>query len=122
MRLSTIFGLAAATIAAPAWAQTSPAEPAPAPAPEAPPLPPSASVSATAPSPSPSPSPAVPAAATAERPTTGFSFGSYGRVGIASDLRGRLGRPANIAAFASRLDLAPYMEIQFNYEIGRAHV
>lgn len=47
---------------------------------------------------------------------TGFSFGSYGRVGIASDLRGRTGRVANITAFGPRLDLPPYAEIQFNYD------
>jgi hypothetical protein len=43
------------------------------------------------------------------------SFGSYGRVGVASDLRGRTGRPANIVAFGPRLDL-PYAELQFNYD------
>lgn len=118
MRLPILLGFAALTFASPAWAQTTEpaapnppaAEPAPAASREAPPLPPSASSSAAAVAPPRAEAPA------SERPTTGFSFGSYGRVGIASDLRGRLGRPANIAAFASRLDLAPYMEIQFNYD------
>lgn len=101
MRLSTILGFVAVTLTTPAWAQTTSPTPA-----EAPPLPPSASSSLAR----------APAATAADAPTTGFSFGSYGRVGIASDLRGRLGRPANIAAFSSRLDLPPYMEIQFNYD------
>ncbi len=42
----------------------------------------------------------------------GFSFGSYGRVGAASDLRGGSGREANIVAFGSRLDLPTYAEVQ----------
>lgn len=41
-----------------------------------------------------------------------FSFGSYGRVNAASDLRGGSGRPANIVAYGSRLDLPSYAEIQ----------
>jgi maltoporin len=74
-----------------------------------PPLPPSAPAV-----PPDAPVAALPDATT--RPTTGFSFGSYGRVGIASDLRGRSGRQANVTAFGSRLDLPPYMEVQFNYD------
>lgn len=42
----------------------------------------------------------------------GFSFGSYGRVTAASDLRGGSGRESNIVAFGSRLDLPTYSEIQ----------
>ena len=82
-----------------------------------PPLPPGAPVASpgTDNATTPPPAPAADAAAE-ERPTTGFSFGSYGRVGIASDLRGRSGRQANITAFGSRLDLTPYMEAQFNYD------
>lgn len=78
-----------------------------APAAGAQPLPPSA----------PSPSPAVAASReiTAASPT-GFSFGSYGRVGVASDLRGRTGRGSNLVAFGPRLELPPYAEIQFNYD------
>ncbi len=104
------FSLACFVSVSAAWAQ--PVDPS-----ARPPLPPSA--------PSPSPgtdnatTPPAPPAADAnaeERPTTGFSFGSYGRVGIASDLRGRTGRQSNITAFGSRLDLAPYMEAQFNYD------
>ena len=76
------------------------------------PLPPSA----------PSPSPAVAAAReiTGDTPT-GFSFGSYGRVGVASDLRGRTGRPSAIVAFGPRLDLPPYAEVQFNYDARFGH-
>jgi len=76
------------------------------------PLPPSA----------PSPSPAVAAAReTAEASQTGFSFGSYGRVGVASDLRGRTGRVSNIVAFGPRLELPPYAEVQFNYDARFGH-
>lgn len=78
----------------------------------APPLPPSA----------PSPSPAV--AATREvrvDSPTGFSFGSYGRVGIGSDLRGRTGRVSNVVAFGPRLELPPYAEVQFNYDARFGH-
>ena len=42
----------------------------------------------------------------------GFSFGSYGRVTAASDLRGGSGRESNIVAYGSRLDLPTYAEMQ----------
>jgi maltoporin len=42
----------------------------------------------------------------------GFSFGSYGRVNAASDLRGGSGRQANIVAFGTRIDKPTYAEIQ----------
>jgi maltoporin len=58
-----------------------------------------------------------PAAAT---PHTGFSFGSYGRVGIATDLRGRSGRQANLVAHGPRGDLPSYAELQFNYDANLA--
>jgi maltoporin len=45
-------------------------------------------------------------------PIEGFSFGSYGRVTAASDLRGGSGRSANVVAFGTRLDLPTYAEIQ----------
>ncbi len=47
---------------------------------------------------------------------SGFSFGSYGRVTAATDLRGRTGRPSNLVAFGTRLDLPSYAEVQFNYD------
>ncbi len=103
--------LLALVIARNASAQTDPA-----PATPPPPLPPSAPSIAPGTDNATTP-PAPPAADAADvRPTTGFSFGSYGRVGVASDLRGRSGRQANITAFGPRLDLAPYMEVQFNYD------
>lgn len=78
--------------------------------PAAPPLPPSAPTpSAGAPAPTPS-------------ANTGFSFGSYGRVTVASDLRGRSGRQANIVAFGPRLDAPSYAELQFNYDGQHQHV
>ncbi len=74
---------------------------------EAQPLPPSA----------PTPSPAVLGGReTITTSPTGFSFGSYGRVGVASDLRGRTGRSTNIVAFGPRLQAPPYAELQFNYD------
>lgn len=45
-----------------------------------------------------------------------FEFGSYGRVNVASDLRGRQGRPADIVAHGSRLDEESYAELEFRRE------
>ena len=65
----------------------------------------------------PTPSQAVAAAReTVPDDPSGFSFGSYGRVGVASDLRGRTAIDTNLVAFGPRLLLAPYAELQFNYE------
>lgn len=43
---------------------------------------------------------------------SGFFFGSYGRVSAASNLRGGLGRNANITAFHPRIDEDLYFEIE----------
>lgn len=70
----------------------------------------------------------VPSAGTPERPeapkeesalppSSGrFEFGSYGRVNVASDLRGGTGRNADIVAFGSRLDEDSYAELEFRRE------
>lgn len=74
-----------------------------------------ADAEATPPGTTPPPSaPSYPTKSYAGTPTTseGFSFGSYGRVTAASDLRGGSGREANIVAFGTRLDLPTYSEIQ----------
>jgi len=42
----------------------------------------------------------------------GFTFGSYGRVVAASDLRGGTGRRANIVGFGTRIDESTYAELQ----------
>ena len=52
-----------------------------------------------------------PATATA----TGFDFGSYGRVGIGSDLRGHSGHAVNVVSFGSRLEKPAYLELNFYY-------
>ncbi len=52
-----------------------------------------------------------PASATA----TGFDFGSYGRVGIGSDLRGHSGHAVNVVSFGSRLEKPAYLELNFYY-------
>ncbi|WP_438016291.1 carbohydrate porin [Sorangium sp. So ce315] len=60
------------------------------------------------------PDPDASAAATppvAQSRQDGFSFGSYGRVVAASDLRGRPGRDADIVAHGSRLDESSYVEL-----------
>ncbi|MCL2824039.1 MAG: carbohydrate porin [Polyangiaceae bacterium] len=44
--------------------------------------------------------------------TEGFHFGSYGRTRIATDLRGGGPQYSNIAAYGSRLDAAPYLELE----------
>lgn len=97
--------LGASLVTGVAWAQ-----------PAGPPLPPSA------PSLPPGASPAGGASTPASPPVTGFSFGSYGRVTVASDLRGRTGRQANIVAFGPRLDAPSYAELQFNYSGQHRHV
>jgi maltoporin len=43
----------------------------------------------------------------------GFHFGSYGRVRAATDLRGGGPQYSNIASHGSRLDSAPYLELEF---------
>jgi hypothetical protein len=45
-----------------------------------------------------------------------FEFGSYGRVNVASDLRGRTGRNADIVAHGSRVDDESYAELEFRRE------
>jgi hypothetical protein len=45
-----------------------------------------------------------------------FEFGSYGRVNVASDLRGRTGRDADIVAHGSRIDDDNYAELEFRRE------
>lgn len=42
----------------------------------------------------------------------GFSFGSYGRVVVATDLRGHSGREANIVAHGTRIDEQTYAELE----------
>ena len=49
-------------------------------------------------------------------PATGFTFGTYGRVVVASDLRGHSGRSGNIVAYGTRLDLPTYAELEFHYD------
>ena len=45
----------------------------------------------------------------------GFSFGSYGRVVGASDLRGGSGKQLNVVSFGPRLEESPYLELDFRY-------
>jgi len=45
-----------------------------------------------------------------------FEFGSYGRVQIASDLRGGTGRTANIVAYGTRIDEDSYAELELRRE------
>ena len=46
---------------------------------------------------------------------TGFDFGSYGRVGVGSDGRGHSGYSTNVVSHGSRLEEAPYLELDFYY-------
>ncbi len=58
-------------------------------------------------------SPAVPAPATdGDHEAAGFHFGSYGRVRVATDLRGGGPQNSNFVAHGSRLDEAPYLELE----------
>jgi maltoporin len=57
--------------------------------------------------------PAVEApAAEAPKPTSGFAFGSYGRMIAGTDFKGRPGRDADIVAHGSRLDESNYVELE----------
>lgn len=49
-------------------------------------------------------------------PTGSFEFGSYGRVRIASDLRGGWGRTANVVAYGTRIDEDSYAELELRRE------
>jgi maltoporin len=57
--------------------------------------------------------PGSPPDAVATQP--GFDFGSYGRIGVGSDLRGHEGYPTNVVSHGSRLEEAPYLELDFYY-------
>lgn len=46
---------------------------------------------------------------------SGFDFGSYGRVGIGSDLRGHSGYGVNVVSHGSRLEEPAYLELNFYY-------
>ncbi len=56
--------------------------------------------------------PGPPPLADASHTPSGFSFGSYGRMAAASDLRGGPGRDANIVEHGSRLDEGNYVELE----------
>jgi hypothetical protein len=45
-----------------------------------------------------------------------FEFGSYGRVRVASDLRGGWGRVANVVAYGTRIDEDSYAELELRRE------
>src|SRR5689334_3977526 len=45
----------------------------------------------------------------------GFDYGSYGRVGVGTDARGHEGYSTNVVSHGSRLEEAPYLELDFYY-------
>jgi len=45
----------------------------------------------------------------------GFDFGSYGRVGVGTDLRGHSGYSPQVVSHGARLEKAPYLELSFYY-------
>ncbi|HEY1957538.1 MAG TPA: carbohydrate porin [Polyangiaceae bacterium] len=49
-------------------------------------------------------------------PTGSFEFGSYGRVGIASDLEGRVATPLNFVSHGPRFDEDSYAELELRRE------
>ena len=74
---------------------------------------------ATAATPPPSTNTAPPTTPTSPAPDAHvgrFDFGSYGRVGVGSDLRGQLGRSANVVAHGPRLIEDPYAELELRRE------
>ena len=46
---------------------------------------------------------------------TGFDFGSYGRIGVGVDGKGHEGFATNVVSHGSRLEEAPYLELNFYY-------
>lgn len=58
-----------------------------------------------------------PASKAGHRPPTGFAFGSYGRVGAATDARGQTGRQLNLATHGPRLGEGPYVETDLYYRL-----
>jgi hypothetical protein len=64
------------------------------------------------PSASPSPTPSAEA-------RSDFWFGSYGRVGLSSDLQGGEGQPRQVTSYASRLIEDHYLELDFGYHAYR---
>ncbi|MET0593880.1 MAG: carbohydrate porin, partial [Polyangiaceae bacterium] len=62
------------------------------------------------------PAPTNVAVAPAPVPSGRFEFGSYGRINVASDLRGRTGRDSDIVAHGSRVDDDSYAELEFRRE------
>ena len=75
------------------------------------------STNADPPAPPPSP-PAPPAREPGSPPSasalpTGFDFGSYGRIGLGGDMRGHEGFSTNVVSHGSRLEKAPYLELNF---------
>ncbi len=60
--------------------------------------------------------PATPSEVSAPEPSGHFEFGSYGRVRIASDLRGGTGRSSNITSYGSRIDEDSYAEFELRRE------
>ena len=71
------------------------------------------------PTPPPQPRAPVPTSAKGEeaRKETGFGFGSYGRIGVAGDLKGGPGRQANITSHGPRLGEGPYLELDLYYKM-----
>src|SRR5678816_2528535 len=45
----------------------------------------------------------------------GFDFGTYSRIGVGADLRGHEGFSTNVVSHGSRLEEAPYIELDFYY-------
>ena len=68
--------------------------------------------------PPPSPSPPPPSPPPAPPPaTSGFAFGSYGRVSLATDLRGGTPDPLAVVAHAPRVVEASYVELELRHTL-----
>jgi hypothetical protein len=87
--------------------------PAPAPADPAPPVPAPADAGGSEPTPE--------AAQSAPSTGQGFSFGSYGRIGIGTDLRGSTPEQANVVAYGSRIAEPNYVEADLYYGFTASH-
>jgi maltoporin len=80
------------------------------------------------PFPAPEPEPPPPPAPVPETPqleteedepavTQQFGFGSYGRVGVATDFQGSTARPISVVSHAPRVVETPYLEMDFYYTV-----
>jgi LamB porin len=96
-------------------APQTPGEPVPPPAPATTDVAPAAPAPASAPAPLPDTIKGPEIVKTIDSPPTGFTFGSYGRLIVGTDLRGGSPEPIKVIAHPPRIVEPTYLELQFGY-------